>query len=76
MAESLLKNLLIFRSKFDLNSVHQYHKKLERKDDFNLTLTTEKKVLEILQCIKISKAAGLMKFRGYFYGVHILAKPV
>lgn len=58
MAESLLKNLPIFRSKFDLNSVQQYHKKLERKDDFNLTLTTEKKVLEILQCINISKAEG------------------
>ena len=36
-----------------MNSVHQYYKKIKLKDHFNLTLTAENKVLEILQCIDI-----------------------
>ena len=60
-----------------MNSVRQYYKKMELKDKFNLTLTTEKKVLEVLQCIDISKAAGIDKILGRFLkdGANILAKP-
>ena len=52
-------------------------KKIELKYNFNLTLTTEKKVLEVLQCIDISKAAGIDKISGRFlkFGANILAKP-
>ena len=41
-------------------------------------MTTEKKDLEILQCIDISKAAGSDKISGRFLnnGTNILAKPV
>ena len=44
-----------------MNSVHQYCKNIELKDTFNLILTTEKKVLEVLQFIEISKAAEIDK---------------
>ena len=41
-------------------------------------MTTEKKVLEVLQFIDISKAAGIDKISGRFLkdGAHILAKPI
>ena len=45
-----------------MNSVHQQYKKIELKDHFNLTLITEKKVLEIVKCIDISKATGISNF--------------
>ena len=78
LTESLLKNLPNSPNKFDMNSVHQYYKKIELKDNFNLTLATEKKVLEVLQCIDISKAAGIDKMLGRFLkdGANILAKPI
>ena len=66
LAESLLKKLPNSPNKFDINSVHQYYKNIELKDNFNLNLTTEKKVLEILQFIDISKAAGIDKILGRF----------
>ena len=71
-------NLLNSPNKFDRNSVHQYYKNIELKENFNLTLTTEKKVLEVLQCIDISQAAGIDKFSGRFLkdGANILAKPI
>ena len=61
-----------------MNSVHQYYKKIKLKDNFNLTLTAEKKVLEILQCIDISKTAGINKISGRFLkdGANVLAKPI
>ena len=61
LAEFLLKNLLNSPKKFDMNSGHQYYKNIELKDNFNLILTTKKKVSEVLQCIDISKAAGIDK---------------
>ena len=64
--ESLIKNLPNSPNKSDMNSVHQYYKNIELKENFNLTLTTEKKVLEVLQCIDISKAAGIDKISGSF----------
>ena len=71
-------NLLNSPNKFDMNSIHQYYKKIELKGNFNLTLTMEKKVLEVLQCIDISKAAGTDKISGRFLkdGANILAKPI
>ena len=78
LAECLLKNHPNSPTKFDMNSVHQYCKNIEPKDNFNLTLTTERKDLEILQCIDISKAAGIDKISGRFLkdGENILAKPI
>ena len=78
LAESLLKNLPNSPNKFDINSVHQYYKNIELKDNFNPNLTTEKKVLEGLQIIDISKAAGIDKILGRFLkdDVNILAKPI
>ena len=78
LAESLLKNLPNSPNKFDINSVHQYYKNIELKDNFNLNLTMEKKVLEVLQFIDISKAAGIDKISGRFLkdGANILAKPI
>ena len=78
LAESLLKNLTNSPNKFDINSVHQYYKNIELKDNFNLDLTMEKKVLKVLQFIDISKAAGIDKISGRFLkdGVNILAKPI
>ena len=64
LAESLLKNLPNSPNKFHLNFVHQYYRKTELTDNFNQTLITEKKILEILQCIYISKAAGIDKVSG------------
>ena len=77
LAESLLKNLPNSPNKFDMYCIHQYYKKLELKDNFNLTLTTEKKVLDILQYIHSSKAAGIDRILGKFLkdDVNILAKP-
>ena len=77
LAESLLENL-INSNKFDMNSVHQYFKNIELKDSFNLNLTTERIVLEVLQFIEISKAAGIDKISGRFSkdGANILAKPI
>ena len=74
LAESLLKNLPNSPNKFDINSVHQYYKNIELKDN----LTTEKKVLEVLQSIDISKAAEIDKISGRFlkYGGNILAEPI
>ena len=66
LAEFLLKNLLNSPKKFDMNSGHQYYKNIELKDNFNLILTTKKKVSEVLQCIDISKAAGIDKISGRF----------
>ena len=43
LPESWLKILWNSPSKFDMSSVHQYYKKLELRDNFHLTLTTEKK---------------------------------
>ena len=54
LAESLLKNLPNSPNKFDINSVHHYYKNIELKDNLNLNLTMEKKVLEVLQFIDIS----------------------
>ena len=78
LAESLLKNLPNSPNKFDINSVHHYYKNIELKDNFNLNLTTEKKVLEVLQFIDISKAAGIDKISGRFLkdGANTLAKPI
>ena len=77
LAESLLKNLPNSPNKFDINSVHHY-KNIELKDNFNLNLTTEKKVLEVLKFIDISKAAGIDKISGRFLkdSANILAKPI
>ena len=36
-----------------MNFVHQYYKNTELKDNFHLNLTTEMKVLEVLQFIDI-----------------------
>ena len=44
LAESLLKNLRNSTNKIDMNSVHQFYKKLEPKVNFDLTLTKEIKV--------------------------------
>ena len=78
LAESLLKNLPNSPNKFDINYLHQYYKNIELKNNFNLTLTMEKKVLEVLQFIDISKAAGIDKISGRFLkdGANILAKPL
>ena len=46
LAESLLKNLRNSTNKFDMNSVHQFYKKLEPKVNFDLTLTKEIKVFQ------------------------------
>ena len=48
------------------------------KHNFNPNLTTEKKVLEALQFINISKAAGIDKISGRFLkdGANILAKTI
>ena len=61
-----------------MNSVHQDYLNLELKDNFNLTLTMEKKVLEVLLCIDILKAAGIDKISGRFLkdSANILAKPL
>ena len=61
-----------------MNSVHQHYKNIEQKDNFNLTLTTEKKVLDVLECIDTSKAAGIDKISGRFLkdGANILVKPI
>ena len=77
LAESLLKNLPNSPNKFDINSVHQYYKIVELKDNFNLNLTTAKKVLGVLQLIDISKAAGIDNISGRFLkdGANILEKP-
>ena len=77
IAESLLENLTN-SNKFDINSVHQYYKNIKLKDSFNLNLTTERIVLEVLQFIDISKAAGIDKIAGRFLkdGANILAKPM
>ena len=77
LAESLLKNLPNCNNKSDINSVHQYYKNIELKHNFNLNLTMEK-VLEVLQFIDISKAAGIDKISGRFLkdSTNILAKPV
>ena len=76
--ESLLKNLPNSSNKFDIDSVHQYYKNIELKDNFNPNLTTERKVLEGLQFIDISKAAGIDKISGRFLkdGANILVKPI
>ena len=66
LAESLLKNLSNSPDKFDINSLHQYYKNIKLKDNFNLNLTTEKNVLEVLQFIDISKAAGIDKISERF----------
>ena len=78
LAESLLKNLSISPNKFDINSIHQYYKNIELKDNFNLNLTTAKKILEVLQFIDISKAAGIDKISGRFLkdSANVLAKPL
>ena len=47
-----------------MNFFHQYYNNIELKDNFNLTLTKEKKVLEVLQCIGISKSGGIDKISG------------
>ena len=61
-----------------MNSVHQYYKKVELNDNFNLTLTTEKKILEILQFTDISKTAGIDKILGRFLknGPNIVEKII
>ena len=76
--EPLFKNLPNSLNKFDINSVHQYYKNIELNDNFKLHLTTEKKVLEVLQFIDISKAAGIYKISWRFLedGANILAKPL
>ena len=78
LAESLLKNLPNNPNKFDINSVHIYYKNIELKVNFNLNLTTGKKVLEILQFLDISKAVGIDKISGRFLNdrANILAKPI
>ena len=42
--ESLLKNLRNSTNKFDMNSAHQFYKRLELKVNFNLTLSKGNKV--------------------------------
>ena len=67
LAESLLKNLPNSPNKFDINFVHQYYKNIKLKDKFKLNLTTEKKVLEVMQFMDISKSAGIDKISGRFF---------
>ena len=76
--ESLLKNLPNSSNKFDINSVHHCYKNIELKENLNLSLTTENKVLEVLQFIDVSKAAGIDKISGRFLknDANILAKPI
>ena len=78
LAEYLLRKFLNSPNKFDLNYVQQYYKNIELKDNFNINFATEKKVLEILQCIEISKATGIDKIIVKFlkYSANILAKPI
>ena len=53
-------------------------KKIKLKDNFNLILTTENKVSEVLQCIDISKAAEIKRISGRFlkHGADILAERI
>ena len=67
LVECLLKNLPNSPNKFDINSVHQYYKNIELKDNVNLNLTAEKKVLEVLPFIDISEAAAIDKISGRFF---------
>ena len=78
LAECLLENLPNSPNKFDMNSAHLDKKKVQLKDRFNLNLTTKNKVLEILQFIDISEAAGIDKICGRFLKdvANILAKPI
>ena len=64
LSKSLFNNLLNSPNKFNMNYVLQYYKTIELKYNFNLTLTTEKKVLDALQCIDISKVAEFYKIFG------------
>ena len=59
-----------------MSFVHQYYKNIELKDNFHLNLTTEMKVLEVLQFIDISKAAEINEISGRFLkdSANILAK--
>ena len=59
-----------------MSFVHQYYKNIELKDNFYLNLTTEMKVLEVLQFIDISKAAEINEISGRFLkdSANILAK--
>ena len=78
LVESLLIKLPKPLDKCNLKSVIKYYPSFVITTDFCLVDTTEKQVLEIMQDIKSSEAAGIDKLSGRFLkdGADILAKPV
>ena len=49
-----------------MNSVHRYYKKLKLKDNFNLTLTMDEKVLKVCNVLTSQKQEELIKYWGDF----------
>ena len=75
-AASLLTKLSNAPNKYNLESVLQYYSKFIIEKPFHMKDTSE--VLEIMQNINISKAAGIDKLSGKFLrdGAEILVKPI
>ena len=64
-------------NKFDTNSVHQYYKNIELKDNFNLNLTTEGRFQKFCNLLTSQKQQELIQLRRFLKdGANILVKPI
>ena len=66
-------------NKFDINSVREFHKPLNLKEDpFHFTQVSEKTISDFLKELKTNKATGIDNLSGRFLkdGSKVLATPL
>ena len=67
LTQNLIEKLLTGPNKFDINSVREFHKPLNLKEDpFHFTKVSEKTILDFLKELKTNKATEIDNLSGRF----------
>ena len=77
LANSLPKTLPYTTNSFNFESIKECYKNFNISSNFELTHATENEILDIMNNIEVSKAAGIDKFSGRFLNdnAKVLAEP-
>ena len=77
LTNSVPKTLPYTTNRFNFESKKEFHKNFTMSSNFELTHATENEILDIMNNIEVSKAAGIDKFSGRFLNdnAKVLAEP-
>ena len=79
LAQNVIEKLRTGPNKFDVNSVREFYKPLNLKEDpFHFTKVSEKTISDFLKELKTNKATGIDNLWGRFlkHGSKFLATPI